>query len=83
MSIVAGVDFGTRSVRVSVVDSGRGPLGAGTAAYPLHRRADDPGHASQRHADHMAALCDATARALAAARVDGRRVEAIAVATTG
>ena len=35
MSIVAGVDFGTLSVRVSVFDSQKGRLGSGTAEYPL------------------------------------------------
>ena len=38
MSIVAGIDFGTQSVRVSIVDSERGRLGSGVATYPLHRR---------------------------------------------
>ena len=31
MTIVAGVDFGTLSVRVSIVDSERGRLGAASA----------------------------------------------------
>ena len=35
MSIVAGVDFGTLTVRVSIFDSERGRLGSGTADYPL------------------------------------------------
>ena len=35
MSIVAGVDFGTLSVRVSLFDSERGRLGSGTADYPV------------------------------------------------
>jgi len=35
MSIVAGVDFGTLSVRVSLFDSAKGKLGAGTGEYPL------------------------------------------------
>lgn len=83
MSIVAGIDFGTLSVRVSIVDSERGPLGSGTASYPVHRRADDPDHASQSHDDHMSALVDAMAQALASAGVDGRVIEAIAVDTTG
>ena len=48
MSIVAGVDFGTLSVRVSLVDSGRGRLGSGVAEYPLHRTKSDPG---SRHAE--------------------------------
>ena len=33
MSTVAGIDFGTQSVRVSIFDSDRGRLGSGTAAY--------------------------------------------------
>ncbi len=50
MAIVAGVDFGTLSVRVSVVDSVRGRLGSGSGEYPLHRRKDDPDFATQSHA---------------------------------
>ena len=38
MSIVAGVDFGTLSVRVSIFDSVRGRLGAGACDYPLLRK---------------------------------------------
>ena len=38
MSVVAGVDFGTLSVRVSIVDSNRGRIGSGVAEYPLHRK---------------------------------------------
>ena len=53
MSIVAGVDFGTLSVRVSIFDSERGRLGAGVAEYPLLRKKEDPDHATQSHADHM------------------------------
>jgi L-ribulokinase len=83
MSIVAGVDFGTLSVRVSIVDSKRGRLGSGTAEYPLHRTKDDPDHATQSHADHMAALASATRKALAEAGVPGSAVEALAIDTTG
>ena len=83
MSIVAGVDFGTLSVRVSLFDSEKGRLGSGTAEYPLHRRKDDPDHATQSHADHMNALVAATRGALANAHVDGQQVEAIAIDTTG
>jgi L-ribulokinase len=83
MSVVAGVDFGTQSVRVSVFDSDRGRLGSGVAAYPLRRRKDDPDYAAQSHADHMTALAAATGQALAAAGVDGRHVEALGVDTTG
>ena len=64
MSKVAGVDFGTLSVRVSLFDSEKGRLGSGTADYPLHRKKEDPDHATQSHADHMAALALATHRAL-------------------
>ena len=83
MAIVAGADFGTLSVRVSIVDSARGRLGSGVAEYPLHRRRDDPDHATQSHADHMRALAEATRAALAAAGVSGDAVEALAVDTTG
>ena len=83
MSIVAGVDFGTLSVRVSIFDHERGRLGAGTAEYPLHRKRDNPDFATQSHADHMSALAAATRKALEAAGVDGQDVLAIALDTTG
>lgn len=83
MSIVAGVDFGTLSVRVSIVDSERGKLGSGISSYPVQRSSVDPNHASQRHADHMYALIDAMERALGGAGVAGHQIAALAVATTG
>ena len=83
MSIVAGVDFGTLSVRVSIFDDRRGKLGAGVAEYPLLRRKDDPDYATQRHADHMRALAEATRRAVADAGIDGAAIDAIALDTTG
>jgi L-ribulokinase len=83
MSIVAGVDFGTLTVRVSIVDDRRGTLGSGVAEYPLCRTRQDPNHATQRHADHMTALADAMRAALAEAGVAGDRVEALAIDTTG
>ena len=83
MSIVAGVDFGTLSVRVSLFDSARGRLGAGSAGYALHRKQEDPDYGTQSHADHMAALVLAMQRAIAGAGVDGHAVEAIALDTTG
>jgi L-ribulokinase len=83
MSIVAGVDFGTLSVRVSIVDSKRGRVGSGTADYPLHRRRDDPDHATQSHADHMRALAEAMQLALKSAGVAGSAIEALAIDTTG
>ncbi len=83
MSIVAGVDFGTLSVRVCIVDTNRGPLGSGVGEYPLQRKREDPDFATQRHCDHMTALASATRRALEAAGVNGGQVEAIAVDATG
>ena len=83
MAIVAGVDFGTLSVRTSIVDSDRGVIGTGTAEYPLHRKREDPDYATQSHADHMRALADATRRALKEAGVSGDRIESIALDTTG
>ena len=45
MAIVAGVDFGTFNVRVSIVDSERGLLATALAEYPLHRKKEDPEYA--------------------------------------
>jgi len=83
MAIVAGVDFGTLSVRVTLVDSKKGPIGTASASYPLHRRREDPNYATQSHADQMAALAAATRDALKTTGVDGSQVEAIALDTTG
>jgi L-ribulokinase len=83
MSIVAGVDFGTLSVRVSIFDRERGRLGSGTAEYPLHRRAKDPDYASQSHLDHMEALESAMVQALRSGAVSGSSVRALALDTTG
>jgi L-ribulokinase len=83
MAIVAGVDFGTLSVRVSIVDSERGMLGSAIAEYPLHRKREDPEYATQSHEDHMRALASATRAAVKQAGVSGDQVEAIALDTTG
>ena len=83
MSIVAGVDFGTLSVRVSLVDSERGLIGSATAEYPLHRKREDPEYATQSHGDQMLALAAATRQALKEAGISGDKVEAIALDTTG
>jgi L-ribulokinase len=82
-TIVAGVDFGTLSVRVSLFDSERGRLGFGTAEYPLHRKNEDPDYATQSHADHMEDLVLATRKALRSSGVDGQQVDSIALDTTG
>ena len=68
MSVVAGVDFGTLSVRVSIFDSAKGRLGSGAAEYPLLRKKDDPDYATQSHADHMQALAEAMHRAIESRR---------------
>ena len=83
MSIVAGVDFGTESVRVSIFDSERGRLGLGTALYPVLRHRDDPDFATQRHKDHCGSLALAFQSALTDAEVPGPLVEAVAIDTTG
>ena len=83
MAIVAGVDFGTQSVRVSLFDSVQGRLGSAVAEYPVLRKREDPDHATQRHSDHMRALAEATAAALANAGVAGSSVTALALDTTG
>jgi L-ribulokinase len=83
LSIVAGIDFGTLSVRVSLFDSREGRLGAGVAEYPLRRLATDPNYATQSHQAQMDALVQAMQAALKAAGVKGEQVKALAVDTTG
>src|ERR1035438_4326299 len=56
--IVAGVDFGTLSVRVSIFDSVKGRLGSATGEYPLTRKKEDP-------AQHVQSLTTATHRRFA------------------
>src|SRR5579871_5859332 len=83
MAIVAGVDFGTLSVRVSLVDSDRGLIDSATAEYPLHRKREDPEYATQSHQDHMQSLSLATRDVLKKSGVRGDQVRAIALDTTG
>jgi L-ribulokinase len=83
MAIVAGVDFGTLSVRVSIVDSEKGMLASAVAEIPLHRRREDPEYATQSHDDHMRALAQATREAVREAGVSREAIEAIALDTTG
>src|SRR5437763_15788340 len=83
MAVVAGVDFGTLSVRVSIVDSDRGMLASAVSEYPLHRKREDPEYATQSHDDHMRALAEATRASVKQAGVSGDQVEAIALDTTG
>src|SRR6184192_3066437 len=83
MATVAGVDFGTLSVRVSIVDSDRGMLASAVSEYPLHRKREDPEYATQSHDEHMRALAEATHAAVKQAGISGEQIEAIALDTTG
>jgi len=83
MPIVAGVDFGTLSVRVTLVDTSLGRLASGVAEYPLHRKKDDPDYATQSHDDHLRALAEAMQRALDAAHISGDKIASLAIDTTG
>jgi L-ribulokinase len=83
MAVVAGVDFGTLSVRVSLVDSERGLLASAIAEYPLHRKREDPEYATQSHADHMRALAAATREAVQKSGVPADQILSIALDTTG
>ena len=80
---VAGVDFGTLSVRVSIFNSDKGRLGSGIGEYPLHRKRSDPDFATQSHADHMQALTRAMKGALDDASIPGSVIAALALDTTG
>ena len=88
MAIVAGVDFGTLSVRVTLFDSNRastqkGGVATSSANYPLHRKREDPDFATQSHQDQMDALVSAMRAVLAKAGIAGALVEAMALDTTG
>ncbi|MFN8005989.1 MAG: ribulokinase [Terriglobia bacterium] len=83
MAVVAGVDFGTLSVRVSIVDDARGMLGTAVAEYPLHRKREDPEYATQSHEDHMRGLVAAMRKAVKESGISGQQVEAVALDTTG
>src|ERR1700689_391713 len=83
MTIAAGVDFGTLSTRVTLLDSERGRLGTASAGYPLHRKREDPDFATQSHADQMAALTAAMHEVLKQTAISGDQIEAIALDTTG
>lgn len=83
MSIVAGADFGTLSVRVTLLDSRRGRLSTASRDYPLHRRRDDPDYATQSHADQMNALAAALKQAIQESGINGGDVASLAIDTTG
>src|SRR5665213_3353605 len=81
VAIVAGVDFGTLSVRVAIVDSTTGQLGAGVARHPVKRDRNDPDFATQSHEAQMNALVDAMHLALADAKVSGNDILALGLDT--
>ena len=83
MSVVAGVDFGTLSVRISIFDKERGKLGSAVAEYPLHSSASDPHLKTQAHDDQMNALVRAMREAVRASGIDGKEIRSIALDTTG
>ncbi|PDT46642.1 ribulokinase [Sinorhizobium fredii] len=83
MPIVAGVDFGTLSVRVTLADVQKGSLGTAISEYPLCRRRSDPDFATQSHSDHMDALVKAMRSVTAECGIDPEQVRALAVDTTG
>ena len=83
MAIIAGVDFGTLNVRVTLFDSEKGRLATAIANYPLHRTHEDPDFATQAHEDQMSALVKATRDVLQHAGIAGRDVIAMALDTTG
>ncbi len=83
MPLVAGVDFGTLSVRVTLVHSQKGPIGTASAEYPLHRKREDPDFATQSHYDQMQALVRAMRAVLEETGVAGAGIVALALDTTG
>jgi L-ribulokinase len=83
MPVVAGVDFGTLSVRVTLVHSEKGPIDTASAEYPLNRRREDPDFATQSHQDQMRALARATRAVLEKTGISGDEVLALALDTTG
>ncbi len=80
---VAGIDFGTKSVRVSLYDYDVGRIASTEIEYELIRKTSDPDWATQRPVDHMDALQKAFQDVLKITGIPGDRIEAIAIDTTG
>jgi L-ribulokinase len=83
VSIVAGVDFGTLSVRISIFDKLLGKLGSAVAEYPLLSSPTDPQLKTQSHDDQMSALTRAMREAIRVSGIDGHDIKSIALDTTG
>ena len=58
MAMVAGVDFGTASVRVSLVASDRGLVTSAEAEYPVNRSRSDPDRATQSYRQSQKKACE-------------------------
>lgn len=82
MAIVAGVDYGTLSVRVTLLGE-NGRLGTAVAGYPLMRSRENPDQATQSHDAQMSALVEAMKQVIADCQVDPVAIESIALDTTG
>ena len=83
MAIVAGVDFGTLSVRVSIMDSERGRLGDGGGGVSAASQARRSGLRDAVACRPDAGAGGGHAQGSDAAGIDGEQVEAIALDTTG
>lgn len=82
--IIAGVDFGTQSVRATLLDTSLGTVMASeSASYNVRRDASDPLRATQSHDDQMSSLRDALRSASDTAGVSLRSIAGIGCATTG
>lgn len=82
--LVAGADFGTQSVRVTLIDVTTGQiLGSAQQSCLVSRSADEPLLATQSHTDQMQAFASAMTEALALSGRPGKSVAGVACATTG
>jgi L-ribulokinase len=82
--IVAGIDFGTQSVRVTLLDTLNGSvLASASESYDVQRSAEDPLRATQSHADQMQALKNAISKASAASGALASEIGSLGCATTG
>ncbi|MBN1540735.1 ribulokinase [candidate division KSB1 bacterium] len=83
MALVCGIDFGTTSVRVSIFDSERGRIATAVSEYELIRKTSDPDWATQRPIDQLEALQSAFRQLWPDSGIEGDRIEALAIDTTG
>jgi len=82
--IVAGVDFGTQSVRATLLDTKSGEvLGNEAQDYMVHRSGANPLIATQSYSEQMSSLQIALSRVLEKMGVQGTEIESLSCATTG